>query len=73
MSMEPDWLTLKEFAKRTHYAVQTVYNKISNGELTEKHGLVTFPSGRHRIDYAIWRQWLAAGRDRDVTTAVPAK
>lgn len=73
MSTEPEWLTLKEFAKRTHYAVQTVYNKISNGELTEKHGLVTFPSGRHRIDWAIWSAWLAAWHQNGVALAVSAK
>jgi len=53
---EADFLTLKEFARRTHYAVQTVYNKISTGKLTAKHGLVTFPGGRHRVDWSVWRR-----------------
>ena len=73
MQHDEEFLTLKEFARRTHYALTTVYNKISTGALGPEHGLVTFPSGRHRVDWHVWSGWLAARRERDMAPAAAAK
>lgn len=63
MYRDDELVTVKEFARRTHYALGTVYNKICNGELNAEHGLVTMPAGRHRVDWSIWSAWLAARRE----------
>jgi hypothetical protein len=71
--MDDELLTLKEFAKRSHYALQTVYNKISTGQLNGEHGLVKLPHGRHRVDWAMWTAWLRARRERGAAPTVSAK
>ena len=63
MKHHDELLTLKEFAKRTNYSIQTIYNQISSGKLTAEHGLVQMPGGRRGIDWQVWSAWLQARRE----------